>query len=48
MQQTNVRVSPFNGFAVEFKNQTKHAMRRRMLRPKIHGVVANFSHVASR
>jgi hypothetical protein len=36
MQKPDMRVSAFNHLTVHFKNKTKHAMRRRMLRAEIH------------
>ena len=44
MQQADVRVGALDDFAVELEHQAQHAVRRRMLRPKVHGVVTNFSH----
>ncbi len=44
MQQSNVRIGTLDDLAIQFQNQTQHAMGCRMLRPKIHGVVFNFRH----
>ncbi len=44
MQQPDMRVGTLDHLAVELEDETKHAVRRRVLRPKIHGVVANLSH----
>src|SRR5690554_3662488 len=45
VQQTNVRVGTLDDFAVHFKNQTQHAVGRRVLGPEVKGVVFDFSHV---
>ena len=42
MQKTDVRVSALDGFAVHFEDQTQHAVRGRMLRTEVQGVVADF------
>ena len=44
MQQANMRVSALDHLTVHFQHEAQHAMRCRMLRAKIHGVVANFRH----
>ena len=44
MQQADMRIGTLNGFAVQLQHEAKHAVRRRMLRPEVHGVVADFSH----
>jgi hypothetical protein len=44
MQETNVRIGTLDHFAVELKHQTQHAMRGRMLGPKIEGVILNLGH----
>jgi hypothetical protein len=35
MEQADVRVDPNDNFSVQFDHEPKHAMRRRMLRPKV-------------
>src|SRR3546814_17618440 len=45
MQQADVRVGALYDFAVQFQHQSQHAVRGRMLGPKIECVVFNFSHV---
>jgi hypothetical protein len=47
MQQADMRVGALDHFAVELEHQAQHTMRRRMLRPKVHGVVANLRHYSS-
>ena len=42
VQQADVRVGAHDGFAIHFQDQTQHAMRGRMLRAEVHGVVADF------
>ena len=37
-------VRALDHLAVELEHEAQHAMRRRMLRPKVHRVVANLSH----
>ena len=44
VQQPDMRVGAFDYFAVELQHEAQHAMSSRMLRPEVHGVVANFSH----
>ena len=39
-----MRIGALDDFAVEFEDRAQHAMGRRMLRPKIHGVISNFRH----
>ena len=45
VQETDVRIGALDHFAVELEHETQHAVRRRVLRPKIHRVVADLSHV---
>jgi hypothetical protein len=45
MQQPDVRVGTLDDFAVHFQHQTQHAVRRRVLRTEIEGVIADISHV---
>ena len=42
MQQADVRIGALDHLAVELEHQAQHAVRRRMLRPEIHRVVAGF------
>src|SRR5262249_8657249 len=46
MKQADVRIDALDDFAVEFEDETQHAMRGRMLRPEVDGEVAEatFSH----
>ena len=44
MQEADVRIGALDDLAVELEHQAQHAVRRRMLRPEIHGVVTNLSH----
>ena len=44
MQEPDVRVGALDDFAVELEHEAQHAVGRRVLRSKVHGVVANFSH----
>ena len=44
MQQPNMWISTLNNFAIQLQYQTQHAMRRRVLRAKIHSVIADFCH----
>ena len=44
VQQPDVRIGLLNDFAVHLEHQAQHAVRSRMLRAEVHGVVANFSH----
>ena len=44
VQQADMRVGALDHLAVELEHEAQHAVGRGMLRPKIHGVVANFSH----
>ena len=43
MKQTHVRVRALDNFAVHFKHQTQHAVRRGVLRAKIQRQVLDFS-----
>ncbi len=40
MQQADMRIDALNHLAVEFQHQAQHAVRCRMLRPKIDGEIA--------
>ena len=44
VQQTYMRIGTLDHFAVQLEHQAQHPMRRRMLRPEVHGVVANIRH----
>ena len=44
VQQADVRVRALDHLAVELEHEPQHAVRRRVLRPKVHRVVADFSH----
>ena len=48
VQEPDVRVGLLNHFAVHFQHQTQHAVRRRMLGPEVHGVVADLRHSVCR
>src|SRR3546814_15110120 len=41
VQQADVRVGALHDFAVHFQDQAQHAMRGRVLRAEVHGVVAD-------
>ena len=43
MQQADVRIGALDDFAVELEHQAQHAVRRRMLRAKVHRVIANLA-----
>jgi hypothetical protein len=45
VQQSDMRVSALNDFAIELEHQTQHAMGRGMLGPEVQGVVLDFCHV---
>ncbi len=45
MEQTDVRISALDHFTVQLENQAQDAVRRRMLRAKIHREVLEFSHL---
>src|SRR5262249_21476115 len=40
MQQSDMRIDPFDHFAVKLQNQSQNAVRCRMLRPEIDGEIA--------
>jgi hypothetical protein len=40
MQETDMRIDARDHFAVKLKDETQHAMRGRMLRPKVDGEIA--------
>ena len=44
MQQPDMRVGTHNRFPVQLQHQTQNAVSSRMLRPKIHCVIADISH----
>jgi hypothetical protein len=44
MQEPDMRIGALDHLAVHFQHKAQHAVRRRMLGAKIHGVVSNFSH----
>ena len=48
MQKPDVRVGLLDDLAVHLEHQAQHAVRRRMLRAEVHGVVAYLSHRACR
>jgi hypothetical protein len=41
MQQADMRIGPLHHLAVHLEQQAQHAVRGRMLRPEIDGVVAH-------
>ena len=45
VEQTDVRVGALDDFAVHLQHQTQHAVRGRVLRTEVEGVVADISHV---
>jgi hypothetical protein len=47
MQHADVRVRVLHHLAVHFQYQAQHAVRRRMLRPEVHRVIANFGHISA-
>ena len=44
MQQANVRIGALHDFAIELQHQSQHAVRGRMLRAQVQGIVLDFSH----
>ena len=44
MQQADVRVGALDHFAVELEHQAQHAVRGRMLRAEVEGVVLDVGH----
>ena len=44
MQKTDVGIGAFDHLAVQFQHQAQHTVGGGMLRPEIHGVVADLSH----
>ena len=46
VQEPDVRIRLLDDLAVHFQHQPQHAVRRRMLGTKVHGVVADFAHGA--
>ena len=46
VQQADVRVGALDDFAVELQHQAQHAVRRRVLRTEVQGVVLDLSHGA--
>jgi hypothetical protein len=47
VQQADVRVGALDHFAVELQHQAQHAVRGRVLRAEVEGVVLDFSHVTA-
>ena len=46
VQEADVRIGALDDLAVELEHEPQHAVRRRVLRPKIHRVIANLGHLA--
>jgi hypothetical protein len=44
VQQADVRVGALDHFAVEFEHEAQHAVRCRVLRTKVQGVILKLSH----
>ena len=44
VQQADVRIGALDDLAVELQHEPQHAVRRRVLRPEVHRVVADLSH----
>ena len=44
VQQADVRIGALDDFAVELEHQAQHAVRGRVLRAEVQGVVLDFSH----
>ena len=44
VQQADVRIGLLDDLAIHLQHQAQHAVRRRMLRAEIHGVVADLRH----
>ena len=44
VQQPDVRVGALDHLAVELEHQAQHPVRRRVLRPEVHRVVADLGH----
>ena len=42
MQQADMRIDALDHFAIELEHEAQHAMRRRMLRPKVDVEITNF------
>src|ERR1035437_4307448 len=47
MQHPDMRISTLNHFTIELQHKTQNAVRSRVLRPKVKGVVLYFSHNAN-
>jgi hypothetical protein len=45
VQQADVRVGALDDLAVQLQHQAQHAVRGRVLRPEVQGVVLDLSHV---
>ena len=45
VQQADVRIGALDHLAVELEHEAQHAVRRRMLRPEVQGVVLDVGHV---
>jgi hypothetical protein len=43
MQKPDVRVGPLDDLAIQLEHEPQHAVRRWMLRPKIHRVIADLA-----
>ena len=44
VQQADVRIGAFDHLAVHLQHQAQHAVRRRVLRAEVHGVISDLSH----
>ncbi len=44
VQQADVRIGALDDFAVQLQHQAQHAVRGRVLRAEVQGVIFNFSH----
>jgi hypothetical protein len=40
MQKSDMRIDPFDDFAIQLEHQSQHTMRRRVLRAEVNGEVA--------
>ncbi len=47
VQQPDVRIGALDHLAVELEHEPQHAVRRRVLRPKIHRVIADLGHLTA-
>ncbi|MNW05277.1 hypothetical protein D3C71_2015000 [compost metagenome] len=48
VQEADVRIGALDDFAVELEHQAQHAVRCRVLRSEVQGIVLDFSHGGSR